>query len=80
MSLIRTVGEGGSASFVFFCPQRAQTQNVDEELEGTFRAVHPQHDVVDVHGSSILNQGENVVAVELAPPAQKLQLDNEGEA
>ena len=46
-------GEGCGAFLEFLRPHWAQAHDVDKEIERVFRAVHPQHDVVNVHGVSL---------------------------
>ena len=46
-------GERCRAFLKILCPHRAQTHNVNKEIEGVSRAIHPQHDVINVHKVSV---------------------------
>ncbi len=46
-------GERCCACLKILRPHRAQTHNVNKETEGVSRAIHPQHDVVNVHNVSV---------------------------
>ena len=46
-------GERCRAFLKFLLPHRPQAHNIDKETEGDFRAIHPEHDVVNVHDVSV---------------------------